>query len=164
MAFSFATSSPYEKHSPGRRTYTCITIWPFAVVSLCIALDNFNMPNFKYWSEEVCSLDSGFALIFGFGLPIGVIISVNAVCFVTTATKIYIDRQKCVFQGHYVSDIPLVKIFTKIFVLIGLTWIFGFLANVDKLFFFNYIFVIVNSVQGVFIFVSFIRIKNVLNC
>ncbi|XP_030831815.1 adhesion G protein-coupled receptor L3-like [Strongylocentrotus purpuratus] len=47
------------------------------------------------------------------------------------------------------------RIYVKISALLGFAWLFGFLAMVIRVPFMDYLFIIVISLQGVFIFISF---------
>ena len=54
------------------------------------------------------------------------------------------------------------KIVSKIMTLMGTTWVFGFLANVESLNFLRYPFIILNASQGLAIFIFFVLSKEVV--
>jgi uncharacterized membrane-anchored protein len=46
-------------------------------------------------------------------------------------------------------------LFGKLFVLTGMTWVFGLFSSFDKYSFVWYIYIVLNSLQGMFIFVAY---------
>ena len=54
-------------------------------------------------------------------------------------------------------------VYVRLFVLMGFTWIFGFLSAFTDEVAIDFVFVILTSLQGVFLFVSFVCNKRVFN-
>jgi len=55
----------------------------------------------------------------------------------------------------YRQDQTLFYLYLKLFVIMGLTWIFGFIAAFARVQFLWYPFIVFNGLQGAFIFVMF---------
>ena len=90
----------------------------------------------------------------GFAGPILVSILINILLFAATIWNI----QKVQTMNTYESTLNRsnVAIYVKLSSLMGLTWIIGFIAEVIQLSWFWYVFTVVNGLQGVFLFVSYV--------
>ena len=152
---------PTSKQTISRWKYFIISTWPVPIVTACVVSDHYNVASFTYWSSSTCWIDERYALILTFGVPIGIIIIINAVCFILVAYALHRHRRTTQMCGETLSDVNVCKILSKLMSLMGLTWIFGFLANIKQLSFMNYAFVVTNSLQGVFIFFSFVCTKKI---
>ncbi|XP_052818514.1 adhesion G-protein coupled receptor G2-like [Mya arenaria] len=120
------------------------------IAVLCVDKDLYKNDRAYCWL-------SGRALLYAFVLPLAVIIVANTVIF------FLIVRQFCVRNNitassnrseHYRSWLQL-KAAVSIFIVLGLTWIFGFLTVDDTRIAFHYIFAVLNAFQGFFIFMMF---------
>ncbi|CAG5124065.1 unnamed protein product, partial [Candidula unifasciata] len=93
------------------------------------------------------------AYYYAFALPVGIIIVFNIIMFciiiVSLATKPKGLRSNQINSSATKTSL---KAAITIFVLLGLTWIFGYLAIEDARLPFQYAFTILSSLQGFFIF------------
>ena len=130
---------------------------PALIVGACAAVDLADMPNMVigYGGNGACWISNKKALLIVFGVPLAMLLLVNVVCFVITicsiersmhisktATSTRKDRVKCI-------------IYSKLFIITGLTWAFGFAAafsNSEELW---YVFIVLNGSQGLYIFIFF---------
>ncbi|XP_071830098.1 adhesion G protein-coupled receptor L3-like isoform X3 [Apostichopus japonicus] len=110
-----------------------------------------------------CFLPSGISLYFGFLLEVLLLVICNMIMFVAVVRKVvlrpFISTNSQVNKKTEV--ITRIQQFVLFWILLGLSWIFGFLAMLPnwKIYVFEILFCIFTSVQGV-ILVVFICIKN----
>lgn len=131
---------------------------PSLIVGLCIVMDVFNLDeSFRpHYGEGVCWITSQMALLIFFAVPLGVILLVNAVfffftiyCICRAARATEMAAQKSQTKG------PLL-VCIKLFFIMGLTWLFGFLASLTEWTVLWYAFIVFNSLQGAFLCLMFI--------
>ncbi|XP_033640903.1 uncharacterized protein LOC117301123 [Asterias rubens] len=137
-------------------------VLPCLVIHLCDCTD---IPLW-YGDENVCWIGNGYTNLIAFGLPIGVIVFVNIVLFSFTVRGIRLTKKQTKMAlSTDLSDAQRTReellIYAKISSLMGFTWIFGFAAAFSDLAALWYIFIILNSCQGLLIFLSFICNKKV---
>ena len=110
-----------------------------------------------------CWYTQRYAMLIYFGVPIAVSIVFNMCLYTLTAlnlrTAFHSVRSSSSSQGeghHF-------RIYVRLFVLMGITWIFGFISAFTDHVAINMIFVILTSLQGFFLFVSFVCRRAVLS-
>ncbi|OWF34702.1 uncharacterized protein LOC110443881 [Mizuhopecten yessoensis] len=136
---------------------TVVIAWglPLVPIIIVLSLD----PDLYRGGDRYCwmSLD---AFYYAFALPIGVIILCNLVVFILTVTSIC-RRPTGLRSNQSKQKIAITNLQAAItsFVLLGLTWLLGYLAIADARVVFQYAFTILNSLQGFFIFVLFVARK-----
>ncbi|XP_031560259.1 adhesion G protein-coupled receptor E1-like [Actinia tenebrosa] len=110
----------------------------------------------KYGPQNICWLQE--EVIWVFAVPVLVIIVANF--FVLLSVVYVLLRKTMAFTSlpNKAKESPKVKRTFKVTVvllpLLGLTWVFGFLAIDENFIVFHYLFAIINSLQGFFIFVA----------
>ena len=110
-----------------------------------------------------CFIAPDYGLYFGLLLPVGLVISHNAVIFVLVAkrllsNKTYVMKDDLEGGANKSDKKQITQRMLNAFsvsLILGITWIFGFLAVDEARFAFQLIFCICNSFQGVLIFVLF---------
>jgi len=120
-----------------------------------------------YGHNNICWITQGLPLLIFFALPVVILISVNMILFLVTAKAIHDqnnDSQK-VFKGKESNtgdnsrkdgeEIDRMKLYTKLGIIMGIGFILGFLSEVPGCEWLWYPFVIVNGLQGTFIFFAF---------
>ncbi|XP_033099018.1 adhesion G protein-coupled receptor L3-like [Anneissia japonica] len=113
---------------------------------------------FSYGDETVCWIRDEFAAFLFLGIPMATILCLNSIMFVVIVRGIYQNtRSSRAIRRNSIKEefTSNLIIFIKISCIMGLTWIFGFLASFTDEPYIWYIFVIFNSLQGVFIFMAF---------
>ena len=142
----------------------CLVAWlcPAAVVITCVSLHMFT-ELMKYGSshQSPCWIIGTHALLLSFGLPVALLLVINVVLFIRCVVGIYKARKIASRARHRDSKNDLI-VYIKMASLMGFTWTFGFLANVVQIQAFWYIFIVLNSLQGVFIFLSFTLKSSIL--
>ncbi|XP_071949619.1 uncharacterized protein [Antedon mediterranea] len=162
---SFKSSIKFRKRKqPITMHLLCCWIIPLVFVLILVITHFFDgVPiQFSYGDDTVCWIRDEFAALILFGIPSGTIFAVNALLFVVIVHGIEKSKKKSrkIRKSSKLRDgISNVNIYAKICCIMGLTWIVGCLTA-----FFDhpvlwYIFVILNSLQGVFIFISFSLVK-----
>ncbi|XP_074593690.1 uncharacterized protein LOC141849321 [Brevipalpus obovatus] len=102
------------------------------------------------------------ALIIFFAAPIGFIMFINLIAFILTALmlrKSAIETKS--FNQPGSSNVDF-KLYFKLLLLMGLTWISGFIASSADSIYLWYLFIILNTLQGLFIFIAFSFKRKVL--
>ncbi|XP_068753649.1 uncharacterized protein [Montipora capricornis] len=105
--------------------------------------------------EAYCFISKPEAVLYSFVAPIALIMLFNAFALVHTVLHIVKTRkrtQKVTNQRHS-TGVALICV--KMASVMGVTWILGIAANVQALSFLWYPYVVLNSLQGLFIFLSF---------
>ena len=138
--------------------------FPLVFVAIAIGVDYSNVkityrPNF---GGLRCWFTQRIALLTYFGLPIAISIILNICFYILTSLNLrraFKDKKSRKTQENEQHFI----VYVRLFVLMGFTWIFGFLSAFTDEVAIDFIFVILTSLQGVFLFVSFVCNKRVLN-
>ncbi|CAI9723771.1 adhesion G protein-coupled receptor E1-like [Octopus vulgaris] len=142
--------SIYHSHFMLKRMFVA---WGFpaliVAITLAVDLKNYKTP------PEYCFLSHGNRTAFYAALlaPACIILSINSLVF-AMVTKV-IMKPKFKNKNQCNSPVTMVQVrgcFT-VMVLLGVTWLFGPLAVNEIKLVFNYLFCILNSLQGFFIFV-----------
>ncbi|KAK7493899.1 hypothetical protein BaRGS_00014781 [Batillaria attramentaria] len=102
--------------------------------------------------QDYCWMDLT-AFYYAFALPVGVIVLFNLVMFVVIMVSL-VRRPEGLRSNRSKSQTveTNVKAAFTIFILLGLTWIFGFLAISHARLTFQYVFTVLSSLQGFFVF------------
>lgn len=156
----FTTSGVANRHKNlnKRLTRYCLYAWgsPTIVVLLCILLDHIKRGSVGYGQgEEECFISQPQAILYSFVLPVALVIIYNM--FALGHTTIHIvktrKRTKKVTNQHHSTSVALICV--KMASAMGVTWILGIAANLRVLSFLWYPYVVLNSLQGLLIFLSF---------
>ena len=183
MCRTFVSTSPFNSSKTRFKIYSYYS-WgvPLLIVLIANVLDRIPVPvvllDYKpEYATEICWMNNKNASALFFILPVGSLVLENFFFFVMTVYGI----QKNQFNSGETYSVKTsstggtVKftenkedrklsynknkiyfiIYFKLSVLMGLTWLFGFLASFLKLGFLWYPFIIFNSLQGTFIFIFF---------
>ncbi|XP_033108333.1 uncharacterized protein LOC117109942 [Anneissia japonica] len=137
--------------------------WCTPAIFVCILLGvhstDFSAFYFKYSDDSVCWIRDEFASLVVFGLPIALVIIVNLVLFIFTIHGIRKAKRSTTRVQTNESKRNMIskelKIYIRISTIMGLTWLFGFLASFADRVEIWYIFIILNTSQGLFIFIAF---------
>ena len=126
---------------------------PLIVVSITVTLSEILHETTRYGTGKYCWLSYENGFIFAFIGPVVLVLTLN-VCFLAMAFYQMCTHTKSSRSGnHEYSVWTWIKGATVLVVLLGLTWSTGLLLINKESLFMAYIFTILNSLQGVFIFV-----------
>ena len=128
---------------------------PLALVTAAFMTDEFS--SWKYgpkYADPTCWINNSNGLLVFFLVPLALIMMTNMFFFAMSFRNI------CMTYRTKLGDIPKRKpdqiyIYIKLSIIMGLTWVFGFLGNVVRNEIFWTFFVICNGLQGLFIFLGF---------
>ena len=144
-------------------SYSCLA-WgvPLLFVIGCVLLDQFHVVSIGYGNQEACWLVNSNAKIVTFATPIACVLVYNVIAFSHTVWAInnaqtQTRRVKSSRQDHR----AVLKIYVRLISLMGFTWFFSFSAEfIHKAL--VYPFIILTTLQGVYVFVAFICKTRVL--
>lgn len=128
---------------------------PLVFVVTCFLLDQQGAVAIGYGNPVICWLTDLKAQIIIFGVPVGVMLLYNLVAFIQTVQSIRVARigSKTLHRqgGNHGNDC---KIYLRLMTLMGFTWFFGFGAHAlhESL---MYVFVLLTSLQGVYLALAF---------
>ncbi|XP_022291430.2 adhesion G protein-coupled receptor L2-like [Crassostrea virginica] len=107
----------------------------------------------KYRLHNMCWLSLPGGALYGFLVPVALIVLVNLVIVITLVITMYSTQLASTGTVRRKAIMGIRSISTLLPVL-GITWLFGFLSVSEDVIVFQYIFAILNSLQGFFIFLS----------
>ena len=127
----------------------------FVLVVVCTALDQSNAVDFHYGGVKGCWINNSTANLFFFIVPLAISISFNAVFFALTVRAIRETSNQARRATTETVKRKTAGVFLKIFILMGFTWIFGFLKVLVSQYF-EYPFIIFTTLQGLYIALAFV--------
>jgi G protein-coupled receptor Mth (Methuselah protein) len=127
---------------------------PIILVAVSAAVDLLQWgPIRAQYGKTVCFISSPLAVAVLFATPVGMILIANIVMFVT----IYCSIKTTITIPVDSTTAPkrsMVIIYARMSCLMGLTWVFGFVATFTGLNVFWIVFIVLNGLQGLFIFLA----------
>ncbi|XP_067051044.1 uncharacterized protein [Acropora muricata] len=137
----------------------CIYGWgaPAIVVSTFVIVDQFISKGFVGYGqgEAYCFIAEPKAILYFFVVPVALILVFNLFALVHTVLHIVKTRKRTQKVTNQQHSTGAALICVKMASVMGVTWILGIAANVHALSFLWYPYAVLNSLQGVFIFLSF---------
>ena len=152
--------SEAQKHKREKKIFMCAFAFgwlsPLLIVVVCVALE-FSVDLIGYGKNSRCWITSRGALIGGFIVPVYLSVLFNTACFVVTCWSIFCSTLKHkALTGEGKSR---VRVYISLGILMGLTWLFGFIAMSVNSVVPWYFFVALNSTQGLLLSVTFVCTK-----
>ncbi|XP_055946327.1 G-protein coupled receptor Mth2-like [Argiope bruennichi] len=139
--------------------YNSLICWGIASVFAAAALiaDNIEGIDESYRPKfgEFCWFRSKTSLLSFFGGPVLTIICLNFILFAVTAYILFANRMKTGDSSKRAYIKKNYLTYLRLAVIMGVTWITGLLAPLVNLLWLWYLFAILNSLQGLFIFIAF---------
>ena len=126
----------------------------FPLVSTTAEVDEKFRPEF---GGPRCWYTQRYAMLIYFGVPVAISLLLNTFFFVTTSWNLRRAFKKSVnpSEDHHFG------VYVRLFVIMGITWSFGFISAFTDEFVVDLIFVILNALQGLFLFLSFVCNRSV---
>ncbi|XP_038051811.1 uncharacterized protein LOC119724706 [Patiria miniata] len=142
--------------------YACLA-WgiPLLIVCICIILQYCDCPTLPviYADGGICWISDIIVRIVAFVVPMALSLVFNLCLYILTIVSVRRNRRSSrAVRSHSKLDEAKeeLSIYGKLSALVGVTWIFGFVSqSVTGIIFFSYIYILLNYLQGVFIFISF---------
>ena len=131
--------------------------------SLFVAINmayTFLRYGFIGYGENLCYISTKMGLLITFVIPVGVIVLAN-LCFLSVTIWRISHAPK--LDGSKSVDRNNVLIYIKMSTLTGTCWIFGFLRILTEVEVFEVLFIVANASQGLFIMISFICNRRVMD-
>ncbi|XP_069190839.1 uncharacterized protein [Procambarus clarkii] len=110
------------------------------------------LPSF---GQRWCWFGKRKALLVFFGAPLFTVMALNVVFFLMTSYTIGTSTQSTLQKSSSPQDKKQFVLYVRLAVLMGLTWITGIVAGYLQLQAIWYVFVVLNTLQGTFIFLTF---------
>ncbi|XP_030830267.1 adhesion G-protein coupled receptor G6 [Strongylocentrotus purpuratus] len=150
----------FDEEGPCFLTKACVIAWgaPLVVVGVTVG-----MRREDYLHKSYCFMTPGLSFYLGVLLPIGLVLSFNFIMFILVIRRLWkanlggtmpMEKEEKAAARYRQLRTRLLNAFS-ISVLLGLTWVFGFLAIEDATFAFQLIFCVANSLQGLMVFILF---------
>ncbi|KAK2163606.1 hypothetical protein NP493_1440g00008 [Ridgeia piscesae] len=162
LAFDVSCTFSHMKPSSGGRQTSrlrafALYAWglPAVFVALCLVLDLCTDLPFNYGGETMCWLAGPRSVVYYFAAPLAAILAANVMLFVRAVVALRRTTAIANRARQPRQEQSTFFVYIRLTSLMGFTWLFGFLANVDVLSFLWYPFIVCNTCQGVFICVSF---------
>ncbi|KAJ7376542.1 hypothetical protein OS493_033998 [Desmophyllum pertusum] len=133
--------------------------FPLVIVGICVALQLTNTGNVGYGNEDGCHLSLP-ARTYAVAVPVAMTLVFNIVALIRTAVAIKQQLgQANVAAAANQTRLPVIVL--KMTVVVGISWILGFVMAFYPTPYLEYPFIIINSCQGVLICISFVFKKHV---
>ncbi|XP_781435.4 probable G-protein coupled receptor Mth-like 3 [Strongylocentrotus purpuratus] len=148
----------------------CLYAWciPALIVGACLFIDLCDCTNLhlNYGNDWLCWLSSGNVNLFAFGVPLAALLFLNAILFTDTVVGIRLTKkaaEKALKERPALAKAKEeLSLYVKLSGVMGFTWILAFVceyANIPELW---YVFIAINSLQGVFILLAFVFNKRII--
>ena len=148
----------YTRQSTGKVKARFLAIgWlpSLVFVVVCFSLDQSGLVAIGYGGRNHCWINNAKSNMFVFVIPVAFSILFNALLFFLTVNSIRNIRKQTQQVGKVANSRRNLVLFVKLAVLMGFTWIFGYLKILVSNYF-DYPFVIFTSFQGVYIAFGFV--------
>ncbi|XP_074593691.1 uncharacterized protein LOC141849322 [Brevipalpus obovatus] len=136
--------------------------WSLSIVIFILALIADVTPNLfpeeyqpGFGNSGPCWFSHRKALILFFAAPVGLIMCVNLTAFIFSAFMLKRTTTKTSSLKNSRFTGVDHKLYLKLLLLMGLTWISGYVASSADSIYLWYLFIVLNTTQGLFIFIAF---------
>lgn len=170
LAFDiWRTFQSNQLHSTSNKVFRLYSIIgygvPLIVVSIATGVNYMNYEKGPKYGEEICWICDTYGQLYYFIIPIGILLSLDLIFFGMTVKNICQQSQDSamarVSSTNQCDTRQHVFFYIKLAIIMGVTWISGFLLHVTKVPALWYVFTIFNCIQGVWIFIGFVLTKKV---
>ena len=131
----------------------------FVVINIVVSLASSSGQNIGYGGSN-CYLSSITLQLITFAVPSAAIIICNILLFGFVVFKI---KKFSTSSANLKQERNYLEIYARLSTLTGLTWVFGFLQLILRFETLEYVFILLNASQGVFILVAFVVNRRVLS-
>lgn len=133
---------------------------PLIIVTISLLLEYIpeNKAVSPAYGKGACWITNGKCLLWVFGIPVIILLTLNILAFIFISRGLRLEMKSssryllCYHNIHF-------QIFFKLSLVMGLTWILGFLYAFTKISEFSLLFCICNSFLGLFVCFSFLSTK-----
>ena len=132
--------------------YTLTVSTVFVLINIIVSVSATDNEEIGYGGEK-CFITEHYMIAYMFAIPVGLAIVSNMVMFIIVVVKIC--RTPTV-KSDTQHTRNVFAVYAKLSTITGITWLFGFIYTFTKIEALEYIFIIVNATQGLFIFLAFV--------
>ncbi len=131
---------------------------PLIIAAVAFGLDyvNIDLTIQPRYDEGFCWISQTNALILFYIAPIALCLFANIAFYIHTSISLSKSFKNSRIVLHKNERNNHYGVYIRLFVLMGITWILGFIAPAINEDFLWYIYIILNASQGVFIFIAFV--------
>eukprot|EP00795_Rhopilema_esculentum_P016938 gene16938-8428_t len=130
---------------------------PTIALLVCLLLDIPNGTITQYGANERCFIVGFWTNLFAFVVPVAIILSINIGLLVFTIRDLH-QRKKAtqhITNGTNRKNVVLTLVALKMSVILGVAWLMAFVDGIISNIVVRYIYVIVVTFQGLFIYIAF---------
>ena len=151
----FITASSSEKRFVMYVLYSILS--PFCIMTLALLGEYTHIPVTKpFYGRPFCWIGHRDALIYFFTIPLGILLCMNIIFFLLASYHIFKASGNNRLHKSPHAKRKRLLLYAKLSTIMGLTWIFAYIALITDLAVFWYLFIIFNSLQGLFIGLAFL--------
>ena len=169
LYITFSQNHFFDTRDESRRCFFRYSAYAWLVPGLIVMASflTYSMLNITNefnpaYGHGICWVVHKPALIIFFGAPLALILLCNLILYIFTIYNIkQVSKSSKLLRGNQ-SDRGHLMVYTKLCVIMGLTWIFGFIATLGQIAFLWYVFLVFNSLQGLFICLTFVCTRKVI--
>jgi hypothetical protein len=110
------------------------------------------------YSPRTCYIEDPKMILYTFALPVGVAVCINIFMFGVTVSRIH-DKE----DVRKSRDQKNISAYFRLSTLTGMSWIFGFLAQLTDFRVFTFLHTVFSAGQGIFLYLAFGR-QNIGSC
>ena len=164
--FSKSTFISIRESSSNRFLRYSVYSWIGSAVIVLISFITYKSVNISSaynpaYAKGICWITHKPALILFFGFPLALMLLSNLIFYILTICNIqHVSQKTSIVRGEDTYSRHLM-VYTKLCVIMGLMWLFGFIATLAQVELLWYVFLIFNSLQGVFICITFVCTRKV---
>ncbi|KAK6173135.1 hypothetical protein SNE40_016650 [Patella caerulea] len=157
MFLTFQSSNIQNTRNAFKKYLLVCLLIPLTIIVVCFVMDTIagDHMHVRYGLISCSWMADTNGYIFAFFIPVGLSLVVNSVCFALTLYSI----EKTMTMSQTITgrqrDKKRCLIYIKLSSVMGFTWVFGFIASFLNVKLLWYVYIILNGLQGVFIFLSF---------
>jgi hypothetical protein len=153
--------SPSGAHSRRFLYYSAYAwITPAIIIIIALSLDFTNSSVKPGYALPFCWFSNRKALIVFFALPLAIILVADSIFFSLTIYAIREASESAKMVAK--QEKSRLSIYIKLASIMGLTWVFGFVASMTQVSPLWYMYIIFNTCQGLFICITFCGTKKVI--
>ena len=138
--------------------YTTLASSCMIVINIVVSVLDTEITGMGY-GGRMCYIRDYHMVRYVFALPVGIIITFNLGLFVAVVIQMCLMPE---VESETRHTRNFFTIYAKLSTLTGLTWIFGFIYFFSNTAVLEYLFIILNASQGVFLFLAFVCNKRVI--
>ena len=115
-----------------------------------------------HYGDGLCWITRRTALLYLFALPLAALLLLNILLYIITVIQLCRMSRATKIATQESKDRTRFLLYIKLSFIMGLTWVFGYLAALTDLWYMWYVFIVFNTLQGAFICFAFVCTRKVL--